>query len=209
MCLIFRQPVFKSMARPKKDTTSPDMRHQILQAARIEFAHSGFGVPLQAIAARCGIQRPSLLHHFRSKEALLQAVLEDILHSTETQLLDLHTRYGQAKEAAAQQLLQHKVLELLREVEAREKGVAGVLLQALLLPLEGQEITSRIGKFIGFLTQIIGQPDSRAELAQLLAGELVRLAMADRAHILWGRNDGLESLYSSFLNTTEARAFEK
>ncbi|MDF0540872.1 TetR/AcrR family transcriptional regulator [Sphingobium sp. H39-3-25] len=47
------------------------------QAATIvsECGYNGFG--LQELAARCGLTKPGLLHHFPSKEALLVAVLRD------------------------------------------------------------------------------------------------------------------------------------
>jgi AcrR family transcriptional regulator len=47
------------------------------QAATIvsECGYNGFG--LQELAARCGLTKPGLLHHFPSKEALLIAVLRD------------------------------------------------------------------------------------------------------------------------------------
>lgn len=58
----------------------PDVRTRILAEATRLFAQRGFeGASIQAVASAVGIRKPSLLYWFPSKDALRDAVLEQLL----------------------------------------------------------------------------------------------------------------------------------
>lgn len=50
-------------------------RDKVLHAAREAFGASGFGVPLDEIAARAGVGPGTVYRHFPTKEALFEAVI--------------------------------------------------------------------------------------------------------------------------------------
>lgn len=69
------------MARPRLAERSAPTPELLLEAAAGAFAASGYeGATLEDIASAAGIRRPSLLYHFRSKEALYAAVVERAFH---------------------------------------------------------------------------------------------------------------------------------
>lgn len=64
------------MARPKRIPGGADTAERLRAVAEEEFAARGFDAArLEDIARRAGLTRPSLLHHYASKELLYEAVI--------------------------------------------------------------------------------------------------------------------------------------
>jgi AcrR family transcriptional regulator len=72
-----------TVAEPSLRADARRNRDRVLRAAAEAFAESGFGVPLDTIAARAGVGPGTVYRHFPTKEALFQAVvtarLEDLV----------------------------------------------------------------------------------------------------------------------------------
>jgi AcrR family transcriptional regulator len=67
-------------SEPKTTPRGQERRAAIVQAAIPAFAQQGYrGASLASIAAAVNITQPGLLHHFPTKERLLQAVIDDLL----------------------------------------------------------------------------------------------------------------------------------
>lgn len=194
------------MARPKRLPDAPDTRTQILEAARIEFAAHGIAAPLEAIAARCGIRRPSLLHHFSSKQALITAVTDDVLQKARERMLVAISASNNDYATTMQ-----SVMRVLRELEAEEQGVGGVLMHSMLNEGEdgegGAAVSDKMAEFIELIystAQAAGAAEKhpaeeiRAAMAHLVIGEVARVALGSRANKLWGKADGIDPLFNAY-----------
>ncbi len=76
-----RAPRRAAAPRPKRQRRSAEEAHeQILDAADRRLAEAGpSGIRLQEIAADVGVSHPTILHHFGSREGLVQAVVQRAL----------------------------------------------------------------------------------------------------------------------------------
>ena len=65
-------------AQPRKRMKGEERRDQILDVAAREFSRTGFDqTGMDAIARACGISKPVLYQHFKSKDALFTAAMAD------------------------------------------------------------------------------------------------------------------------------------
>jgi AcrR family transcriptional regulator len=115
----------------KKPATSrrgaPDVRGAILDAAEKRLREAGPGaIRLQDVAAEVGISHPAILHHFGSREGLVQAVVDRAIRALQD---DLVRAIGKQLEGAAPDgaALFERVFEVLFE-----RGHARVLAWLLL-----------------------------------------------------------------------------
>lgn len=106
------------MARPFRQ----QIDEGILDRAAALFARHGFEhTSVQAVADAVGLSKAGLLHHFRSKEALHQAVLEHAGNLGQQVL-------GQVRELPLGAARDRRVVELLVDVALAHPGVVALLL---------------------------------------------------------------------------------
>lgn len=105
----------------------PDTKRKILDAAaEIARDHGPGNLSLDAVAAKAGVSKGGLLYHFRSKDKLLEAVVEGFVQSFDEMLLDRQ----QAKKGSPNSLVQ-AYLELFVEDNDCRKPPPSALLAAL------------------------------------------------------------------------------
>ncbi|MBV8480487.1 MAG: TetR/AcrR family transcriptional regulator, partial [Actinobacteria bacterium] len=87
-----RRPT-SSDAAPRKRRTADQARTAILDAAERQLVAQGpSAIRLQEVAAEVGVSHPTVLHHFGSREGLLEAVVARSLGSLHADLLGtMHT----------------------------------------------------------------------------------------------------------------------
>ena len=61
--------------------------NRIKKSALIMFAHHGFSISIAKIADHAGISKQALMYHYPTKSQLLEAVIQDIEHSSFSSLL--------------------------------------------------------------------------------------------------------------------------
>lgn len=196
------------MARPRRLAGATETPELILQAARLEFAARGFACRLEDIAARCGIQRASLLHHFPSKQALLDALMEQVVGVARVRLVAAaaETRGNYAATI-------RRVTDELRQLEREEEGVAAVVLQALLTEPRAA-LSAQLQDMMALVQELAMQAGAgavrpaaevRAAIAHIIMGELSRLALGAQAQALWGEGDAVWPLMQGFFLDSTAK----
>ena len=118
----------RSLRRPRAAASSePSTREQILDAAERLFSRRGVdGVAMRDLARESGLTASSLYNHFRSKQALYDAVLERDLRPL-MEIIAAAVRPGALERDAVRGTLEHLVSHL-----ASRPHFAGLLQRALL-----------------------------------------------------------------------------
>ena len=82
-------PPKKAASKPRTRRTADEARTAILDAAERSLVASGpAGIRLQEVAADVGVSHPTVLHHFGSREGLVEAVVARAMQSLQAGLLD-------------------------------------------------------------------------------------------------------------------------
>ena len=172
--------------------TTADIRSQLLQAAELEFAASGFAeARLEDIAAAVGMRRPSLLYHFRTKEALYSAVMAQAFGAVSALLDDVLGAPGVALPLRIDTMVA-RIHAFLRQREAVSRlllrdlldgrGPTRVLVMAEIVPLlvRTERFLRAQGPHLRMDVQL------RPALMMIVSDALVRAGAGAMADLLWG-----------------------
>lgn len=96
------------MVNSPVERSSADRRSLILEVAAVLFAKAGFdSTSMSDVAAAAGIQKPSVYHHFASKEEILIHVLEDGISRLLSEADRVMSVYEDPRERLEKLLLAH------------------------------------------------------------------------------------------------------
>lgn len=190
------------MARPRRIEGATETSAQILAAARLEFALHGHACRLEDIAARCGIRRASLLHHFPSKQALIDVLMNQLVVQTRERLVAVLLAQPHDYASAIRAITRE-----LRALEQEEHGIAAIALQTVFSEPGGGSLMASFGQMIDVIAEMAlragagtrrSAAEVRAVIAHILMAELSRLALGAHARQLWGDGDGVWPLVQAF-----------
>lgn len=183
------------MGRPKGQLTADITAARLLAAAEKEFVAKGFSATrLEDIASAVGLTRPSLLHHFASKEKLYSTVVERLVARLRMTLLDgMATRgtFRERLEATVGRFAEHvyddptPLAILVREMQDA-RGTGEELLREQVLP-----ILDLVEEFIRGAGQreLVPGMDVRAGILHVF-GSVVFFAVAGKSRgLLWPQTD--------------------
>jgi AcrR family transcriptional regulator len=175
--------------RAPKDATTAE---RLLDAAIRAFGAHGYeATRLEDIAGEAGITRPSLLHHYKSKDELYAAALEHAFASLERKLERAVLREGTYEErldALVEALVDFEranlpgLAVLLRGAIRGDDPIAKGIIERSLIPL-----IDRLESFVrlGVGARLPKKFPVRAAILQLVFAHLVRSAMGEVGEALW------------------------
>ncbi|MBP9945640.1 MAG: TetR/AcrR family transcriptional regulator [Vicinamibacteria bacterium] len=183
------------MARPIHDPRRAPTASRLLDAAEGEFARDGFDAArLEDVAREASIHRPSLLHHFPSKEALYAAVVARSFAALGAALSDTIAAPG-----PFDRRLERLVRAFARFVDARPSLARIVLREVLGEGGPGREILlAEVAPLLGQVERFVRKEGRnhirprlpvRAALVDTASALLTRAASGDLRRPLWGASD--------------------
>lgn len=188
------------MGRPLASAHGVATPERVLAAAELAFAAVGYGAAkLADIARRAGIQRPSLLYHFGTKEALYARTIERCFERLRAALLASMTAEGDFATR-----LERTVASYVAFLDA-EPQLARLVLRELLdghgpgrqlLLRQVAPLLDEVERFIREHGAEVVRPDVpvRAAVLQVGSDALLRAAAGPLRQPLWGACDHSHSL---------------
>lgn len=188
------------MGRPLSSAHEIATPERVLAAAELAFAAVGYGAAkLADIARRAGIQRPSLLYHFGSKEALYARTVERCFGRLREALVETMTADGELAVRI------DRTVERYVEFLDAEPQLARIVLREL---LDGhgpgrQILLRQVVPLLDVLERFLREhggpairPDVpvRAALLQVGSDALLRAAAGPLRRPLWGTHDHSQRL---------------
>lgn len=196
------------MGRPK-GLSGESRRLAILDAAEVEFGLLGSSARLAEIGRAVGISRPSVLHHFGSKEALYEAVVARLF-------VDLVLAFSEVMKGPGDfgQRLVRLFQDYVRFVRARP-AFARIVLRELVdgrgpaRAMLAQQLVPLLDLVEGFLSQagsgvVPADLPVRAVILQLGANELLRSAAGELEGALWRDAPDTVQLLNHFFDLSGA-----
>ena len=194
---------------------SVPMRQRIIAVATEMLAERGYeGTSLQRIADEVGLKKPSLLHHFSSKDALRQAVLEDlfvgyaeVLPQILQRSSDGQDRFMLTMDATMHYFgaNRHRARLIVREILDNPEGLSARLTATLAPWLIGFTASLSKGKTVGVVHADL---DPEAYVAHTAALALSTFALAEAARGLLGASDlNQQRLHDECLRMTRVALF--
>jgi len=183
------------MAR-SAEQPAPEMRDRILSEATRLFATRGFeSTTIQAVAEAVGIRAPSVIHHFPSKAALREQVVEDLMSHWKNEIPRLLTaarsgedRLSSALEALVQFLMAdpYRARLALRELLDRPGETRGLIEQHLLpwMPLVTDYI--RLGQQTGVVREDV---DPESYVVEVIIMAISTVALGEVLDTVQSRDD--------------------
>lgn len=191
----------KNQRKPRVRRTAGDARAAILDAAEQRLREVGpAGIRLSDVAADVGVSHPTVLHHFGSREALVESVIERRVGSLERDLLtEMAIRAGTEEDPIGSML----------ECVARTLGEGGHARVVAWLSLAGHAVRKEDGAGFDSIARATHElrtsrwkprgkvPDAEDSYFTVLLAGLAMFGDAIAGPILRGQSDAAEAAETS------------